>query len=246
MKPEIRVFSTLDALNTAAAAHFSEKVIQAVKKRRLAHVVLSGGSTPLGLFKLLAKAPYLTGVPWQSVHVYWADERCVPPDDPESNYGQARQILLDKVPVMEGNIHRIHGEMAPEHAAVDYAAQLAESARGIKRWPEFDWVMLGMGADGHTASLFPGQVHSKENASPVIAVTANYLGRPARRVSLTPLVINNARNVLFMVAGEDKAQMAALVIKGPRDPIRFPAQRIQPLSGTTTWMLDALAGKALR
>jgi 6-phosphogluconolactonase len=237
----VRTFSTLDELYKAAAYHYAEVVNQAVQSRGKAFVALSGGGTPQRLFQLLAQSPYRTSIPWDAIHFYWGDERCVPPDHPESNYGQVKKILFDHVAVREENIHRVHGELTPEKAVEDYLRQLAKNGAPEQPWPIMDYTLMGMGADGHTASLFPGIENPGEKTSPVIRASADYLDRPAERVTLTPMVFNTSRNVVFLVSGADKAIALAAVLNGPYDPIHFPAQRIQPASGKLTWMIDSLA-----
>lgn len=245
-KPTLRIFPSLQVLAAAAAQHFNENVSAAVRLRGQAFVALCGGSTPQTLYALLAQPPYLDAVPWDKIHFFWGDERCVPPDDLDSNYGQARQILLARVPAPSVNIHRVLGEMAPEAAAEDYIKQLQKQAANAARWPRFDWVLMGMGADGHTASLFPGQVHPAEADSPVVAVTASYPGRPTNRVTLTPLVFNAAENVLFLVTGASKAAVLAEVLQGAHDPLQLPAQRIQPLTGSLAWFMDTAAAALIK
>jgi 6-phosphogluconolactonase len=244
--PILRIFPSLQTLTAAAAQQFNETVSAAVRLRGQAFVALSGGSTPQMLYTLLAQPPYLETVPWKKIHFFWGDERCVPPDDLESNYGQARQILLARVPVPSVNIHRVLGEMAPQAAAEEYIKQLQKQAFPGERWPRFDWALMGMGADGHTASLFPGQVNPAEAGSPVIAVTASYQGRPANRVTLTPLVFNTASNLLFLVTGASKAAVLAEVLQGAHDPLRLPAQRIQPLSGSLAWFVDTASAELIK
>jgi 6-phosphogluconolactonase len=219
---------------------------QASSKQHSVHIALSGGSTPVALFQLLAQTPYKEAIPWHKLHFYWADERCVPPEDAESNYGQAWLNLFSKVPVSQQNIHRVLGELEPKAAAQDYVLQLKQNATGALAWPVLDCVLLGMGADGHTASLFPGQVNPTESTSPAIAVTADYLGRPANRVTLTPLVFNSARHVLFLVTGENKAHALREVLFGADDPLHFPAQRIRPVNGDVTWLVDQAAASLLQ
>jgi 6-phosphogluconolactonase len=245
-KPTLRIFPSLQALATAAAQHFAETVSAAVKQRGHAIVALCGGSTPQALYAMLAQPPYLETVPWVKIHFFWGDERCVPPDDMDSNYGQARQILLAHVPAPAANIHRVLGEIPPQGAAEDYMRQLENLADLGKMWPRFDWVLLGMGADGHTASLFPGQPHPAESGSPVIAVTASYQGRPANRVTLTPMVFNEAKNILFLVTGASKAPMLMEVLQGAPELLQLPAQRIQPKEGSLAWYVDSAAAGMLK
>jgi 6-phosphogluconolactonase len=263
--PKLLIFNTGDELSAAAAKQFGEVVTAAVAARGAACVALSGGGTPLAMYRLLARQPYRDSLPWGRIHFFWGDERCVPPGDPESNFGQAMQAMLEPVSAPPENIHRVKGELPPEMAASDYAGRMARFAADLDRliqalagapvsstpergpaWPRFDLVLLGLGADGHTASLFPGQVHPQEALATVIAVTADYQGRPANRVTFTPLVFNTARNVIFLATGENKASALAAVLQGPPDPLKFPAQRIQPAEGTVTWMVDrAAAGKLI-
>jgi 6-phosphogluconolactonase len=241
----VRVFATLDELYQAAADHFAEVVKQAVRSRGEVFVTLSGGGTPQRLFQLLARPPYQISIPWDVIHFYWGDERCVPPEHPESNFGQVKKILLDRVPVRLENIHRVNGELTPEKAAENYLRQLAKNGTAEQPWPKMDYTLMGMGADGHTASLFPRKENPEEKISPVITVSAEYEGRPAERVTLTPEVFNTSRNVVFLVTGADKATALSAVLNEPFDPINFPAQRIQPASGTLTWMVDSLASRLI-
>jgi 6-phosphogluconolactonase len=242
---QVKIFKSSDDLYTAAAALFAETVNKTVLSRGIVHVALSGGSTPQGFYKLLSQAVFRETIPWDSIHFFWGDERSVPPDNVESNYGQARKFLLDHVPARQENIHRIQGEINPQQAAKDYCRLLAHYGDHGRLWPRFDWALLGLGADGHTASLFPGLINPGENSSPVIAVNANYMGRPAARVSLTPLVFNAARHVVFLVTGENKAPILQKILKGLPDLINLPAQRIQPENGIITWMIDASAAHLL-
>jgi 6-phosphogluconolactonase len=241
----VQVFTSLEDLYQAAAVHIAEVITQAARSRGKAYVALSGGSTPLSLYQLLAQPPYQTVIPWDAVHFYWGDERCVPPDHPESNYGQVKQALLDHIPAQEERIHRIKGELEPADAASNYIRTLAESGDSANPWPRMDITLLGMGADGHTASLFPGSINSGEKRLPVIAVTAHYLGRPANRVTLTPLFFNSSRNIIFLVTGQNKAQVLSTVLDGPQNPVNFPVQRIQPADGKIIWIIDSTAAKFL-
>jgi 6-phosphogluconolactonase len=237
----VRIFSTLDDLYQTVADHYAEVIRQAVQSRGEAYVALSGGSTPQKLYELLARPPYQTAIPWGIIHFYWGDERCVPPEHPESNFGQVKKILFDHVPVREENIHRVHGELPPENAVQNYLRELAKKGTHEQPWPTMDYTLLGMGVDGHTASLFPSKENPEEKTSPVITASADYLDRPAERVTLTPLVFNTSRNVVFLVTGADKAIALSAVLNGPYDPIKFPAQRIRPTIGKLTWMVDSLA-----
>ena len=185
VKPDVRIFQNLESLSQDAAKFFIEICTQAITERGRFLVALSGGNTPTELFKLLAQSPYREQIDWTRVHVFWGDERCVPIEDLENNYRQANDVLLKHVPILLENIHRVKSDLKPADAATDYARVLKQFASAPLNWPRFDLVLLGMGEDGHTASLFPG---SEVNVStPTMAVTAEYQDRPANRVTLTPL-----------------------------------------------------------
>jgi 6-phosphogluconolactonase len=232
-------------MSRAAAEVIVEIAAHALESRGRITMALSGGSTPLALFSLLAQSPFRDQLPWGGMHFFWADERCVPPGDAESNYGQAQRALFDQVPLPPENLHRVQGELEPAHAAQHYVSELQRFAEGDLSWPRFDCVLLGMGSDGHTASLFPNRSNPAEQTSPAIAVTASYQGRPAQRVTLTPLAFNSARYVLFLVSGAEKADAVAAVLSGSYDPLRWPAQRIHPTDGTVIWIVDEAAARSL-
>lgn len=244
MKPEIRIFRDGERLSRHAANLFIEQSNRAILERYRCLLALNGGSSPVRLFQLLA-TEYREQVEWYKVHVFWGDERCVPPQDPGSNFRQAMDLLLSHVPIPEENIHRVKGELDPVPAAMEYAQTLKQFADPDLDFPHFDFILLGMGEDGHTASLFPGSpVHVTE---PAIAVTADYQDRPAHRVTLTQLVFNRARMVVFMATGEKKADALAQVLGDRYNPEQFPAQRIDPKDGELIWLVDdAAAGKLPR
>ena len=235
----MRIFNDHSVLSEAAAKIFIESAAQAIAERGQFLVALSGGTSPIALYQLLANR----SIDWLHVHVFWGDERCVPMDDPGNNYGQAREALLNHVPIPAKNIHRIKSELKPADAAKDYKLVLKRFAEPPLAWPRLDLVLLGMGEDGHVASLFPGS--PIESTEPVIAVTANYQQRPANRVTMTPLVLNTARQVLFLVSGQSKSETLASVLKGDYQPVQLPAQRIQPVDGKVTWLVDAQAAVKL-
>lgn len=243
MKPGIRIFSDVETLSRAAADLFVEQAAQAINQRNRFLVALNGGGTPVRLFQLLATA-YRDQVDWSRVHVFWGDERCVPPDDPGSSYGQARELLLSRVSIPEGNIHHVRGELEPEAAAEEFTRVLKDFADEGFDWPRFDLAYLGMGEDGHTASLFPGSPVNETEL--VIPVTAQYQDRPANRVTLTPTVFNLAGMVIFMVTGEKKADTLAEVLSDSYNPARYPAQRINPKNGELIWLVDEEAASRLQ
>ncbi len=234
--PQVRVVADM----AEAAGYVVVALQDALAAGEVATLVLSGGTTPLPLYAQLAEA---AGLVWENIHVFWGDERLVSPDDPGSNYAAAREALLDRVPLPQANIHRIKGELPAAAAVADYAEQLRRFAQRHdvgcpSPWPRFDVVLLGLGADGHTASLFPGS--PAECVVPVMAVTADYAGRPAQRVTLTPIVFNHARRVAFLVSGAGKAAAVVAALGPAHDPERYPAQRIQP-EGELVWFVDKAA-----
>jgi 6-phosphogluconolactonase len=216
----------------------------ALEESDTASLVLAGGNTPLALYARLAEAD----LPWERVHVFWGDERLVPPDDPASNYAAAAEALLRHLTLPEANVHRIKGELEPVAAVADYAEQLRDFAQRHdpgcpSPWPRFDVALLGLGEDGHTASLFPGS--PAVCVVPVQAVEAEYDGRPAQRITLTPIVFNHARRVAFVVTGQNKAAAVAAALGPERDPDHYPAQRIEPEEGEVVWFLDKAAARAI-
>ena len=233
----IKTFSGIEELSKTAAASFIELANRSIAERGKFLVSLSGGSTPMKLYERLADEK----MDWSRVHFFWGDERCVPVDDSGNTYGQTKKILFDKIG--QTNIHRVRSELEPESAAVDYARTLSGFADAPFDFPRFDLVLLGMGDDGHTASLFPNS--PIDISTPTLAVTANYQDRPANRVTLTPRVFNQAREIWFLVTGSSKAETLRRVIKGEKNLEQLPAQRIQPENGNLVWMIDDAAGKLL-
>jgi len=245
--PQIRRFADLDALNRAAADDLAAIARATAAERGVCHIALSGGSTPRRLFQLLVqRGP--AALPWRQLVLWWGDERTVPPDHPDSNYRMAREAMIDPAAAFgldPAGVHRIAGELAvPAAAAADYERALV-AALGAP--PRFDVVLLGMGPDGHTASLFPGSPALGETARWVVAnpVTSPLVHGTTTRITLTAPAINAARHVRFLVAGADKAAALAQVLAGPRDPARYPSQRIAPESGDLVWFVDQAAAAAL-
>lgn len=241
MKPEIRIFKNLETLSRDAANLFVKQAAKAIEDRGRFLTALNGGSTPTQLFELLA-AKYREKVDWKHVHVFWGDERCVPPEAPGSNYSQARELLLSHVLIPDTNIHRVKGELEPAEASKEYALTLRDFADPPLDFPHFDLVLLGMGEDGHTASLFP---HSAVEANqPTLPITAHYQDRPANRVTMTQLVFNQAYMIIFMAISDKKAVTLAEVLSDRYNPELYPAQRIDPKDGQLIWLVDeSAAGK---
>lgn len=210
-------------------------------ERRLAEadrfgVVLSGGTTPNRMYELLAAQPLRDKVDWARVHIFWSDERCVPPEDPRSNFGMARGALLSHIPIDESNIHRVRGELPAPAAAADYQADLERYFGGGEC--RFDLVLLGLGDDGHTASLFPGSTALLERRLWVVKAAPPSPGPD--RVSLTFPALNVAACVMFMVSGSEKAEMVSRVLTDFSSP-PLPAQLVAPRRGELRWMLDRQA-----
>ena len=234
------------ALARRAAQYFVEMAEEAVASHGRARVAISGGTTPRAVFELLAdhNQPWFGSMPWENLELYWVDERCVPPDDAESNYRMTKEAMLDKVPMRPEQVHRIEGELEPGAAAARYESELRNSFRleGAES-PRFDLVALGMGTDGHTASLFP---HTAALDQITRLSVANHVeSKDAWRVTLTWPAINRARSVFFLAGGEDKAQIIKDVLTGPRDTNRLPSQLIWPASGILTVILDKAAAALL-
>jgi 6-phosphogluconolactonase len=238
---QIRIFADSEALARAAADTVADLAAQSITLQSRFSIALSGGSTPQKLHTLLATEPLSSNIDWVHVHVFWGDERCVPPDDADSNYGAAKEVLLDHVPLPSENIHRIKGELNPKEAADEYEQVLHNHFTGDL--PYLDLVLLGMGDDGHTASLFPHTSALNENRKWVVD---NYVpSKQVTRITLTPLAINAARNILFLVSGSNKAERVHQVLKGVYNPLELPSQFIKPIKGNLFWMLDAAAGALL-
>jgi 6-phosphogluconolactonase len=240
--PLIKVFKDIQELSNSAAQSFIEIADQAIKERGRFLVSLSGGNTPMRLYELLG-SQFQNQFDPTHVHFFWGDERCVPVDDPGNCYGQAKKAFLDKAKVPAENIHRVESELKPAEAAYRYALTLKQFADAPFAWPRFDLTLLGMGDDGHTASLFPGS--PVEVNTPTLAVVANYQDRPANRVTLTQNVFNSARNIFFLVSGKSKAATLENVLKGEYKPELYPAQRIAPQDGVLTWYVDQEAASLI-
>jgi 6-phosphogluconolactonase len=227
-------------LMRAAAEHVVEVAARAVARRQRCALALSGGSTPAALYDLLATGAFASRIDWSRLEVFWGDERCVPPDHEQSNYRMARERLLAKVPVPEANVHRIRGEEDPKLAAVAYEELLRRRLGPAG----FDLVLLGMGDNGHTASIFPGLSAVTEPSRWVLAQYVEVVGM--WRVTLTPAVINSADHVTFLVAGAEKAERLRQVLEGAEQVEVLPSQAIRPARGALRWLVDAPAAARLQ
>ncbi len=241
MGTQVKIVPDGDALAHTAAQEFHRLCEAAVQERGRFSVALSGGNTPRSVYSLLASAH--KELPWDRIHIFFGDERHVPLDHPDSNFRMASESLLSKVPIPENNIHRIRAELEADAAAKEYEQELRDFFHLADHdWPRFDLIFLGIGEDGHTASLFPG---SKALTEASRRVAANWVEKfQAFRITLTFPVLNHAADVLFMVSGAGKAQILSEVLRpGNR---KYPAQNVQPQNGQLLWLVDQDAGSLLR
>ena len=238
-EPEIRIYRDSRDLFVATAECLTSFLEASLSERRSSSFVLTGGSTPRPVYDLLSDSPLRKRIDWARLHLFWGDERCVPPDHPDSNFRMVREILLSKLPVPDGCFHRIQAESEdPAKAARLYEGEIQRVVTDAPV-PSFDLVILGMGEDGHTASLFPGTRWDEDRL-----VAANYVPRlDSWRITMTPRLLNAARRMVFLASGQSKATALAGVLEGPAGV--YPAQRIHPASGSLIWMVDKAAASLL-
>jgi 6-phosphogluconolactonase len=234
-KPEIIITDDPAQLAEAAASIFTRTAKDCVTQTNLFSVAISGGSTPRAMHRLLAEAPYCSDIPWKKTRIFWVDERCVPVDDPASNYGLAKKDFLDRVPIPLEQIHPMSGGVPPEEGAKKYQEEMESFFQmGEENFPVFDLIFLGMGKDGHTASLFPGKRSVVASERWVAAVKG---GNPdVYRLTLTYDVLNRAKEIYFLVSGKGKAPIVKTAIENK--DAHLPTQKIQPIQGRLTWLLD--------
>lgn len=240
MKPEIRVFVSPDDIGLAAANLFYDVASQAIESRSAAHIVLSGGSTPVPMYQQIREDPNLQQFPWDKVHIYWGDERCVPPNHEDSNFRLAKEELLDYLEIPVENIHRMKGEIEPERSASEYQDKLKAI---FPSTPKFDLVYLGIGEDGHTASIFPNETYSTDPNTWVQAIYVEKL--KADRLTMTPKLINQAGAIAFLAAGARKANIIADLFGDSPPKNKYPVQQISPAEGELICMLDKDAASLL-
>lgn len=237
---EVRIFETPEKLASSIAGMIS--LLTRKHEKMPVHVAISGGRTPGVLFETMA-GNFRDKTEWPYIHFWWCDERCVAPDSPDSNYGQAMKTLFSKVSIPEGNLHRIVGEADPEEEAERYGLEIAGNLNSNYHWPVFDLVILGMGEDGHIASLFPDQLQLLN--SPKICTVTSHPLTGQKRITLTGKVFNNARRVLIMVTGEGKSHRISEIMNNRKTARKLPAYYIDPGNGKLEWFLDAGAASLI-
>jgi 6-phosphogluconolactonase len=242
MASELQILETPTALYQAGAAEFAAAAGRAVQDHGCFYVALSGGSTPRGLFSLLA-SDFAPRIPWRNLYFFWGDERHVPPDNPESNYRMARETLLTRVPVLPEHVFRIHAEEENADAAARAYEETLRTVFALRpgEIPRFDLVLLGIGTEGHTASLFPDSPALNETQRLVVANRVDKLNTD--RITFTYPLLNNAAQVMFLVSGSDKAEILRLILQDAN--ANLPAQRIRPHNGKLLWLADRNAASRL-
>jgi 6-phosphogluconolactonase len=239
MQPHIS--ETREQLALSAATSIAMMTGNAIKTRGYCSLVLSGGETPRRVYQLLGTVPFVNKINWERLHIFFGDERTVPPDDPQSNYGMVRRELLYRLPIPDNNIHRIQGELSAVDAAKKYDEDIEKHFK--TRSPRFDIVLLGIGIDGHTASLFPDSDALKEKQKIAIGVYIPQL--ESWRVTLSLPVINRAAAVLFLISGSGKASIVERILSSRLPSSRMPATLVQLRDGSVEWFLDRAAASLL-
>ncbi|MWQ82445.1 6-phosphogluconolactonase [Glaesserella parasuis] len=226
--------------NTAqnAVEKIAQEFVLYSQLNRPVHISLSGGSTPKLLFKTLAQEPYKSQIQWQNLHFWWGDDRMVPPQDPESNYGEVQKLLFDHIEIPAENIHRIRGEEPVEQELAIFSQELTACIPN----GEFDWIILGMGTDGHTASLFP---HQTDFNDPNLAIIAKHPETGQIRISKTAKLIEQAKRITYLVTGASKAEILKEIQTTPAENLPYPVARIKAKNGVTEWYLDSDAARLL-
>lgn len=240
---EIKIYPTAQHIAEVLASEIASLAIGAKEQGKIFNIALSGGTTPKRLYNVLAEI-YAEDIPWEFVHIYWSDERCVAPDHPDSNYGFTKEHLLRYVPIPQKNIHPINGGENPESESVRYSSEIMGTVPLADNLPRFDLVILGMGTDGHTASIFDDRLDLIE--SDHICVSTIHPATGQKRVTLTGRVINNAAIIAFMITGMEKAAVAAAILDDHEEADDYPAAYIYPENGKIIWYLDEVAASDLQ
>ena len=239
--PELHILATAEDVAISAAEFVADLSLRCIRDQGRFNIALSGGSTPQGLYRRLAGNPYRNFVDWRSWHMFWGNERCVPPDDPDSNFGMVKKILLNWITIPASQVHRMRGELAPEEAALEYEAQLRSHFQMPA--PSFDLVLLGLGEDGHIASLFPEtDAHHEEHK----LVAPNWVpDLQSHRITFTLPLINAAKTVVFLATEQDKAGLLQRVLEPAPNSDPLPAKLVRPRRGIVHWFLSEEAARQL-
>ena len=243
MKHKIKIFPAPFEMAEALALELISLIKDAEKQGRALNIALSGGNTPGLLYSVMA-SHFSTAADWRFVHLFWGDERCVPPGHADSNYGAVQKALLGKIDIPALNIHRIMGERDPDEEVLRYSGEIRKYTLQKDNLPVFDIVLLGLGEDGHTASIFQGNISSFRSEN--ICEVAVHPVTGQKRITLTGTVINNAINVIFLVTGKNKAEVAGSIINKEKDAVKYPASFVTPYGGNLSWYLDREAGGLIR
>lgn len=239
----VEIYPDADTLSHKAAEYIVRIANESTSTYGRFTIALSGGSTPKKTYALLASEPYRSQIDWIRVEVFWSDERCVPPDNEESNYHMAEEVLLSKVPIPQSQVHRVPADQPDREVASEAYSLEMKRIFENNELPRFDLIQLGMGPEGHTASLFPHQASLQEGNRLVIPVAVPK--PPPLRLTFTPPLLNAARHVLFLVTGSEKADAVHAVLEGEYDPDEYPAQIVRAPDGEVSWMLDTAAAAKL-
>jgi 6-phosphogluconolactonase len=242
MEPKIRIFKSKEILAETFVKELIKNINKYSRQNKIFNIALSGGNTPEIIYSTICDK-FRDKINWDIVHFYWSDERCVSPLDPESNFGMVFQCLLDNIKIDDTHIHRIRGEENPESEAFRYSQEIKANVRRINNAPEFDLIMLGLGTDGHTASIFPDQMQLL-NSGHICDVSVHPVSKQ-KRITLTGKVLNNSSSVSFIVTGEEKSEIVFKIIKKTDDSLIFPASHINPLKGKLEWWLDDEASRLI-
>jgi len=240
----IAIYPDIDTLNREAAQYIVRLASESIVMHGRFTIALSGGSTPRKLYSLLGSEPYRSQIDWALVEIFWSDERCVPPDSEDSNYRMARETLLSNIPIAAKQVHRMPADQPDRDVASQAYTLEMQRTFGTDGIPRFDLIQLGMGPEGHTASLFPHQPSLHEQQRLVMPVITPK--PPPPRLTFTPPLLNAARHILFLVTGADKSDAVHAVLEGEYNPDEYPAQIVRPKDGEVTWMLDTAAAEKLR
>lgn len=245
MNKKIKVFDNTGDMAESFAASLFEEINKAAQNSMNFNIALSGGSTPKTIFQTLS-TQYADKIKWGNACLYWGDERCVGPEDPDSNFGMTRKFLISNIQIPSENIHRIRGENDPEFEAAGYGLEIKDNVSMKNGWPSFDLIMLGLGEDGHTASIFPNQLELI-NSEKICAVAVHPLSGQ-KRITITGNVINNASRVIFLITGKKKAEIVKQIFSERAGNSNLPAALISPVNGTLDWYLDkeAAANSSLK